>query len=95
MGLSMTSVGRGGGALQFSASFTETALLASLAILSLALSCWLARYPRKTSVGIMLGVLLGIFAFNVAAGLVAFLGNVLPFAQIDFWLSNFLTGIFR
>lgn len=95
MGLSMTSVGQGGGALQFSASFTETALLASLAILSLALSCWLARYPRKTSVGIMLGVLLGIFVFNVAAGFVAFLGNVLPFGQIDFWLSNFLTGIFR
>ncbi|EGL66280.1 hypothetical protein AGRO_1001 [Agrobacterium sp. ATCC 31749] len=81
--------------MQFSASFTETALLASLAILSLALSCWLARYPRTTSVGILLGVLLGIFVFNAAAGFVAFLGNVLPFGQIDFWLSSFLTGIFR
>jgi len=95
MGLSMKSVGRGGGALQFSVSFTETALMALLAILSLALACWLGRYPRKTSVGILLGVLLGIFVFNVAAGFVALLGNILPFAQIDFWLSNFLTGIFR
>ena len=81
--------------MQFSASFTETGLLVSLAILSLALSCWSARYPRKTSVGILLGVLLGIFAFNIAAGLVAFLGNVLPFGQIDFWLSNSLAGILR
>ena len=80
--------------MQFSASFTETGLLVSLAILSLALSCWSARYPRKTSVGILLGVLLGIFAFNVAAGF-AFLGNVLPFGQIDFWLSNSLAGILR
>ncbi|MCZ7446789.1 hypothetical protein O8B93_04195 [Agrobacterium rhizogenes] len=81
--------------MQFSASSTETALLASFTILSLALSCWLARYPRKTSVGIMLGVFLGILAFNVVAGFVAFLGNVLPFGQIDFWLSNSLAGIFR
>ncbi|MCZ7932782.1 hypothetical protein O9X90_10700 [Agrobacterium leguminum] len=81
--------------MQFSASFTELALLALLAILSLALSCWLARYPRKTSVGIMLGVLLGIFLTNLAAGIVAFLGNVLPFGQIDFWLASSLTGILR
>ncbi|EMS99002.1 hypothetical protein H009_04629 [Agrobacterium tumefaciens str. Cherry 2E-2-2] len=65
--------------MQFSASFTELALLALLAILSLALSCWLARYPRKTSAGIMLGVLLGVFLTNLAAGIVAFLGNVLPY----------------
>ena len=81
--------------MQFSASFTELALLALLAILSLALSCWLARYPRKTSVGIMLGVLLGVFLTNLAAGIVAFLGNLLPFGQIDLWLASFLTGILR
>ncbi|WLD96524.1 hypothetical protein PX860_13385 [Agrobacterium leguminum] len=81
--------------MQFSASFTELALLALLAILSLALSCWLARYPRKMSVGIILGVLLGIFLTNLAAGIVAFLGNVLPFGQIDFWLASSLTGILR
>ncbi|MBW9072678.1 hypothetical protein JNB72_06615 [Agrobacterium deltaense] len=81
--------------MQFSASFTELALLALLAILSLALSCWLARYPRKTSVGIMLGVVLGVFLTNLGAGIVAFLENVLPFGQIDFWLASSLTGILR
>ncbi|CAN7399719.1 hypothetical protein EXN32_04770 [Agrobacterium tumefaciens] len=81
--------------MRFSASFTELALLALLAILSLALSCWLARYPRKTSVGIMLGVVLGVFLTNLAAGIVAFLGNVLPFGQIDFWLASSLTEILR
>lgn len=43
----------------------------------------------------MLGVLLGIFLTNLAAGIVAFLGNVLPLGQIDFWLASSLTGILR
>jgi len=79
--------------LQSSTSFTESALLVLLTILSLALSCWLARYPRKTSVGITLGVVLGVFLTNLAAGIVAFLGNVLPFGQIDFWLASSLAGV--
>ena len=81
--------------MQFNTSFTEPALLVLLAILSLALSCWLARYPRKTSVGVTLGVVLGVFLTNLAVGIVAFLGNVLPFGQIDFWLASSLTGILR
>jgi len=79
--------------LQSSTSFTESALLVLLTILSLALSCWLARYPRKTSVGITLGVVLGVFLTNLAAGIVAFLGNVFPFGQIDFWLASSLAGV--
>lgn len=79
--------------MQSSTSFTESALLVLLTILSLALSCWLARYPRKTSVGITLGVVLGVFLTNLAAGIVAFLGNVLPFGQIDFWLASSLAGV--
>jgi len=79
--------------LQSSTSFTESALLVLLTILSLALSCWLARYPRKTSVGITLGVVLGVFLTNLAAGIVAFLGDVLPFGQIDFWLASSLAGV--
>ncbi|CUX11558.1 conserved hypothetical protein [Agrobacterium deltaense Zutra 3/1] len=43
----------------------------------------------------MLGVLLGVFLTNLAAGIVAFLGNLLPFGQIDFWLASSLTGILR
>ena len=81
--------------MRFTTSFTEPALLVLLAILSLALSCWLARYPRKTSVGVTLGVVLGVFLTNLAAGIVAFLGNVLPFGQIDFWLADSLTEILR
>ncbi|QCM00906.1 hypothetical protein CFBP6624_12670 [Agrobacterium tumefaciens] len=81
--------------MQSSTSFTESALLVLLTILSLALSCWLARYPRKTSVGITLGVVLGVFLTNLAAGIVAFLGNVLPFGQIDFWLASSLAGVLR
>lgn len=81
--------------MQFNTSFTEPALLVLLATLSLALSCWLARYPRKTSVGVTLGVVLGVFLTSLAVDIVAFLGNVLPFGQIDFWLASSLTGILR
>ncbi|KAA3506308.1 hypothetical protein DXM21_25300 [Agrobacterium rosae] len=62
-------------------------------ILSLIFSCWLARYPRKTGVGIALGVLLAVFLINVTSGLVAFLGYVFPFGQIDFWLATSLSQI--
>ena len=75
--------------MQFNVSFAETALFIFLFIPFLALSCWLARYPSKTSIGVTLGVLLGVLSINVAAGLVAFLGHVLPFGQIDFWLASF------
>lgn len=81
--------------MQFNISFTQTALLAFLVVLSLALSCWLARYPSKTSVGVTLGVLLGVFLINATAGLVAFLGNAIPFGQIDFWLASSLADILR
>ena len=62
-------------------------------ILSLALSCLLARYPRKASVGIALGVFLGLVLINITSGLVAFLGYALPFGQIDFWLANLVQSI--
>ncbi|MCZ7857580.1 MULTISPECIES: hypothetical protein [Agrobacterium] len=39
-----------------------------------------------------LGVVLGVFLIKLAA-IVAFLGTVLPCAQIDFWLASSLTGI--
>ncbi|NSX91868.1 hypothetical protein [Agrobacterium tumefaciens] len=81
--------------MQFNVSFTETALSIFFAVLSLALSCWLARYPSKTGTGVTLGVLLGVFLINVTAGLVAFLGYVLPFGQIDFWLASSLAQILR
>jgi len=76
--------------LQSGISITESTLLALFTIVSLSLACWLARRPAKTSVGITLGVLLGLALIIITSTLVGFLGNVLPFGQIDFWLSNLL-----
>ena len=80
--------------LQADTSFTASALLGLFTVLSLVLSCWLARYPRKTGAGIALGVLVGAFLITLTSGLVAFLGNVVPFGQIDFWLAHSLANIF-
>ncbi|MCJ9695103.1 hypothetical protein MOV76_26240 [Rhizobium sp. PRIMUS64] len=74
--------------LQSGISITESTLLALFTIVSLSLACWSARQPAKTSVGITLGVLLGLVLIYTTSALVAFLANVLPFGQIDFWLSN-------
>jgi uncharacterized membrane protein len=62
-------------------------------IVSLGLACWLARRPKKTSAGIILGALLGLALMSIASALVGFLGNVLPFGQIDFWLSSLTAQI--
>lgn len=80
--------------MQSRISLTESALLIVFTILSLALSCWLARYPRRTSVGILLGVLLGIILISAASALVAFVGYVVPLAQMDFWLMSAWSKIF-
>ncbi|NKL60455.1 hypothetical protein EHI47_24810 [Rhizobium leguminosarum] len=74
--------------MQSGISITESTLLALFTIVSLSLACWLARRPARASVGISLGVLLGLALMVVTSALVGFLGNVLPFGQIDFWLSN-------
>lgn len=75
------------------ASFTESALAISLAILSLALSCWLARRPRRTATGITLGVVLGVVLFSLAPAFLDFLGHVVPFRQVDSWLAGLLSRI--
>ena len=71
-------------------SFSQSVLLLALSIPSLGLSCWAARYPKKTIVGIGLGVVVGLVLLNVATFLVGFLSYVLPFGQLDFWLANLL-----
>ena len=53
-------------------------------VVSLCLACWLARRPTRTSVGVILGALLGLVLISIASVLVGFLGNVLPLGQIDF-----------
>ncbi|KAF5881522.1 hypothetical protein E0I74_19715 [Rhizobium laguerreae] len=74
--------------MQAGLSMTESILLAFLTIVSLALASWLARRPAKASVGIILGTLLGLALIVSTSALVGFLGKVLPFGQIDFWLSG-------
>ncbi|MGO7906063.1 hypothetical protein AB9E09_15430 [Rhizobium leguminosarum] len=74
--------------LQSGISISESTLLAFFTIVSLSLACSLARRPAKASVGIILGTLLGLALIVSSSALVGFLGNVLPFGQIDFWLSS-------
>ena len=79
-----------GAGLQLGMSFTAATLLIVPNLFSLGLACWLARYPRKTSAGIALGTLSGFILINLASGLVALLGYLLPIGQMDFWLAHLL-----
>lgn len=74
-------------------SFTQSALVLILTVLALGFSCGLARYPKRASAGIILGVLAGIVSMTIVSGIVAFLGYVLPFGQFDFWLASLIGGI--
>ncbi len=73
---------------------TQSALLLILTTLSLAVSCRLARYPQRTSVGIGLGVGTGLVLIIAMSSLVGFLSEVLPFGQIDFWLASWVSSLF-
>ena len=64
-----------------------------LTVLALGFSCGLARYPRRASVGIILGVFAGIASMTIVSGIVAFLGYALPFGQFDYWLASLVGGI--
>ena len=75
-------------------SLSQSALLLALSIPALGLSCWAARYPKKTILGIGLGVLVGVALLNATSFLVGFLGYVLPFRQLDFWLASLLLNTF-
>ncbi|OWV92447.1 hypothetical protein ATY78_02645 [Rhizobium sp. R635] len=79
--------------MQSGLSISESILGIFFTAVSLGLACWLARRPKKTSVGIILGALVGLALMSIAAALVGFLRNVLPFGQIDFWLSGLTAKI--
>ncbi|RFB97466.1 hypothetical protein B5K08_06120 [Rhizobium leguminosarum bv. trifolii] len=79
--------------MQSGLSISESILWVFFTVASLSLACWLARWPKRTSVGIILGALLGLALMSIASVLVGFLGNVLPFGQIDFWLSSLTAQI--
>nr|WP_245345067.1 hypothetical protein [Rhizobium sp. Kim5] len=53
----------------------------------------MARWPKRTSVEIILGALLGLVLMSIASVLTGFLGSVLPPGQIDFWLSSLTAQI--
>lgn len=75
----------------------STSQLATLIILQtvcLALACLIARYPKKPAAGIMLGVAAGTVLMVLTAALVGFLGSVLPFGQMDFWLATLVSRAF-
>ncbi|ARO23084.1 hypothetical protein TAL182_CH01275 [Rhizobium sp. TAL182] len=79
--------------LQSSLSISASILWVFFTLASLGLACWLARRPKRTSVGIILGALLGLALMSIASILTGFLGNVLPMGQIDFWLSSLTAQI--
>jgi ABC-type Fe3+ transport system permease subunit len=74
-------------------SFTQSALLLVLTLLALCLACALARYPRRASFGIVLGVVTGFVSITAVSGIVAFLGYTIPFGQFDYWLASLVGGI--
>ncbi|AIC26362.1 hypothetical protein IE4771_CH01212 [Rhizobium etli bv. mimosae str. IE4771] len=79
--------------MQSGLSISASILWVFFTLVSLGLACWLARRPKRTSVGIILGALLGLVLMSIASVLTGFLGSVLPLGQIDFWLSSLMAQI--
>lgn len=79
--------------MQMSMSLTQSAVLLLLTILSLAVSSRVARYPQRTFAGVALGVITGLVLIIAMSYVVGFLGYVLPFGQIDFWLASWVNSI--
>ena len=71
-------------------SLSQTVLATVFAIPALALTCWAARYPRKTVTGILAGMIVGLILINLASGIAAFLAYILPIGQMDYWLTTLI-----
>jgi hypothetical protein len=69
-------------------SISQVALVVLFQILSIAVACAVARYPRKATTGLSLGVVVGVVLLFVTSGVAGFIGNILPLGQIDFWLAS-------
>ncbi|MET3648798.1 lipopolysaccharide export LptBFGC system permease protein LptF [Phyllobacterium ifriqiyense] len=76
--------------MQLDTSISQTVLTTVFALPALALACWVARYPRKTSMGILAGVVVAVALVNLASGIAAFLGYILPIGQMDYWLTTLI-----
>ncbi|RYF33790.1 MAG: hypothetical protein EOO38_29950 [Cytophagaceae bacterium] len=71
-------------------SISQTVLATAFSLPALALACWVARYPRKTSIGILAGVVVAVALVNLASGIAAFLGYILPIGQMEYWLTRLI-----
>ncbi len=69
-------------------SITEISLQVFFAVLSLVIASIVARRPTRRRTGIVAGTLTGVVLLIATSALVGFLGNVMPFGQIDFWLMG-------
>lgn len=67
---------------------TEISLLVFFAVFSLIIASITARRPKSAAAGILAGTLTGLILFVASSALVGFLGHVMPFGQIDFWLAG-------
>ncbi|MEB2843604.1 hypothetical protein [Endobacterium cereale] len=67
---------------------TEVSLQVLFAVLSLIIASIAARRPKTFRAGIVAGTLTGLVLLIAASALVGFLGNAMPFGQIDFWLMG-------
>ncbi|WP_064682310.1 hypothetical protein [Rhizobium bangladeshense] len=79
--------------MQSGLSISASILWVFFTLVSLGLACWLARRPKRTSVGIIFGALLGLALMSIAPALTGFLGSILPLGQIDFWLAGLTAQI--
>ena len=68
----------------------EAALHLIAGVTALAVTAWAARRGTTTMRGIALGVLAGVLTATVLGFALGFLGYVVPFGQLDFWLASLL-----
>ncbi len=69
-------------------SITEISLQVFSAVFSLIIASIVARRPTRRRTGIVAGTLAGLVLLVATSAFVGFLGNVVPFGQIDFWLMG-------
>ena len=70
----------------------QTVLLVLVTVVSLAIASWVARRPRRTATGVLLGTIVGIALTFSTSFIVGFLNQVLPVGQMQFWLASLFAG---
>ena len=70
------------------------ALLLLIGIASLATAAWLARRPRSTGRGVLLGLLGGVLVALGGGFVIGLIGSVMPLAQLDFLIVRYAPWLF-